>query len=239
MDDMDDAMLSLALLDAFPTIAFLPSGRPFTAPELDLRSTISECGSVVGAWVLEPGWRPRFRRDKHYRQWFNLQNPPRYTLDYSRTRWFWGGREPAKWAFDMPTPEFGTISTNYDPDEPQDREFVNKVWNILKKLATNRIKSALAGDRVVLSKDAGGGMVWAGHHVLDWCAAGSRRMIDGYARPCDDWAPPDTPWYRDLRARAEAMFGPDYGGAPAEPPEGDGSYPYPVLTGIRVGSPSG
>lgn len=237
MDDMDDAMLSLALRDAFPTIAFSSGGRPLTAPLIDFRPTIPETGSsVVNAWIPDRDWRPKFRRDENYPRWFRLLNPPRYVIHYTRTSWFWGGWEAARWAFDLPTPEFGTIGTNYDPDEPQDRAFVNKVWNILKKLATNRMKSALAMDRVVLSRDAGGGMMWAGHHVLKWCAAEPRRMISGCRRPCDDWAPPDTPWHRDLRRRAEEMFGPDFGGAPAAPLDSGGAYDYPVISGVRIGS---
>jgi hypothetical protein len=60
-------------------------------------------------------------------------------------------------------------------------------------------------------------------------------MIEGRARPCDDWAPPDTRWHRDLRCRAEEMFGADFGGAPAAPPDG-GGYDYPVIRGVRIGS---
>jgi len=206
MDDMDDARLSLALRDSFPDVLFSPGGRPFTSPYIDSRPTIPECDkTLVLAWLPDPGWRPRFERDKNHKQWFNLLNPPRHVIHYGRTSWFWGGWSAARWAFDLPTPEFGAISTNYDPNNPQDRAVVNKVWNILKKLATNRMKSALATDRVVLCKDAGGGMIWAGHHVLEWCAAAPRRMIYGAVRPCDDWVPPDTPWHRDLRRRAEAI----------------------------------
>lgn len=227
MDDMDDAMLSLALRDAFPTIVFFPSGRPRTAPDLGVQPTIPECDrTMVSALVPKSGWEPEFERDRNYPQWFNLLNAPRLHLHYSRTRWFWDTSwSVARWSFDLPTPEFGTFNTNYDPDDPKERAFVNKVWNILKRLATNRQKSALADDRIVLMKDAGGGMVWAGHHVLEWCAAEPRRMIDGHARPCDDWAPPDTAWYRDLRARAEAMFGSGFG-VPAEP---HAARPRPVI----------
>lgn len=230
MDDMDDAMLSLALRDAFPSLVFLPGGRPFEEPELGTRPSIPESDrDVVLAWVLERGWLPRFKRDEEYPQWFNLLNPPQCSLSYRRTNWFWGGSQPARWAFDMPTPEFGTINTNFDPDDPKQRAFVNKVWGILKKLATNRMKSAISEDRVVLCKDAKGGMIWAGHHVLEWCAAGtSRRMIDGCARPCNDWAPPNTPWHLDLRARAEEMFGSDFGGPP-EPPDSDAPKEYFAL----------
>ena len=216
---MDDAMLSLALRDAFPTAIFCSSGRPPTSPRLDSHRTIPECGSVsVLILVPEPDWRPEFERDTEYPEWFNVLNSPCRYIHYSRTGWFWGGWQPAQWSFDLPTPEFGTFSTNYNPDDAGQRAFVNKVWNILSKLATNRMKSGIAKDMVVLSGDAGGGMIWAGHHILKWCASEPRRMVDGWALPCDDWKFPDTPWHRDLFERATAMFGPKYGGAPAAPP---------------------
>lgn len=215
MDDMDDAMLSLALRDAYPRMVFFPSGSPLFVPDLGLRATIPECDSgVVGAFVPEPGWEPRFERDTRYPDWFRLQNPPKLSFNYSRTHWFWRSWEPAHWAFDPPTPEAGAISTGYDPDDAEERAYVNKVWNILGKLATNRVKSGISRDRVVLQKDAGGKMCWPGHHMLEWCAAAPRRMIEGAFRPCDDWAPPDTLWYRNLRDRAETIFGAHFGGPP-------------------------
>ncbi|MBE9557708.1 MAG: hypothetical protein IMF08_12690 [Proteobacteria bacterium] len=212
---MDDAILSLALRDAFPTTVFYPSGRPLTAPRLELCRTIPECGSsVVTAYAPAPGWQPEFEEYKDNPRWYVIRNPPRRYLHYSRTSWFWGSWEPAHWAFDLPTPEFGTISTNYDPNDAEQRAFVNGVWKIISKLATNRMKSGISKDRVVLSENVGGGMIWAGHNLLKWCALKPGRMIDGSHLPCDDWKFPETPWYRDLHARAVAMFGPEFGGAP-------------------------
>lgn len=233
MDDMDDAMFSLALRDAFPTAIFYPSGKSLTVPHLDLYRTIPECNStVVTAFFPESGWQPEFEKYPRNPEWYVINNAPQLYLSYSRTRWFWGSPQPARWAFDLPTPEFRTISTNYDPDDSEQRAFVNKVWGILKKLATNRMKSAISEDCVVLCEDVKGSMIWAGHHVLEWCAAGTRRrMIDGWARPCNDWAPPDTPWHLDLRARAEEQFGPDFGGPP-EPPDPDEPEQYFSLGGI-------
>lgn len=218
MDDMDDAILSLALCDAFPTTVFYPSGTALTQPRQEFFGTIPECrSSVVTAMAPEPGWRPEIERYEARPQWYVMRNPPRRYLHYSGTRWFWGSWEPAHWSFDLPTPEFGTISTNYDPNDAEQRAFVNKVWNILSKVATNRTKSGLSRDRVVLSNDVGGGPIWVGHHLLKWCAAGPRRMIDGCLVPCDDWEFPDTQWYQNLYTRAIAMFGPEFGGAPEKP----------------------
>jgi hypothetical protein len=224
MDDMDDAVLSLALRDAFPTVVFCASGKSLSEPFLDLRSSVPECReSVITVLFPAPDWQPEFEKYPKNPKWHVIANTPNRYLHYNRTSWFWGDPKRSRWAFDLPTPQHGSISTNYDPDDPEQRAFVNKVWNILKKLTTNRMKSALAKDRVVLSADAGGGMVWAGHHVLEWCAAGPRRMIDGCARPCDDWTPPDTAWYRDLRERAEVMSGSDFGGVPEAPQFSDGT----------------
>jgi hypothetical protein len=103
---------------------------------------------------------------------------------------------------------------------------VNKVWNILSKVATNRVKSGIDRERVVLSENAGGGDIWAGHHMLKWCAAAPRRMLDGSKIPCDDWKFPDSPWYQNLYTRAVAMFGQEIGGAPATPPCDAHEYRY-------------
>jgi len=238
MDDMDDALLSLALRDAYPTAVFHPNGTALTEPHLELYRTVAECESiVVTAFMPEPGWQPEFEKYKNNPQWYVIRNPPRRYLHYSRTRWFWGSWQPAHWSFDLPTPEFGTISTNYDPADTEQRAFVNKVWNILSKLATNKVKSGIDRDRVILSENLGGGDIWVGHHMLKWCAAGSRRMVAGSRLPCDDWKFPDSSWYQDLYARALAMFGPEFGGAPAAPPDDTGTYKHFNLGPFWQGSP--
>lgn len=239
MDDMDDAILSLALRDAFPTIVFYSSGTAWKQPCREFFRTIPECRTcVVTALVPEPGWRPIFVKDEAWPYNYFMPNFPSCSLHYTRTRWFWGSWQPANWSFDLPTPQFGTISTNYDPADTEQRAFANKVWNILSKVATNRTKSGISRDRRVLSENVGGGQIWAGHHMLKWCAAGPRRMVDGSRLPCDDWKFPDSPWYQDLYARALAMFGPEFGGAPAAPPDDTGTYKYlnlgPFLQGTST-----
>lgn len=102
--------------------------------------------------------------------------------------------------------------------------FQREVWRILERVAVNRLKGGTPlsntwGCDVVNMADAklkGTCLVWAGHHALEWCAAGGpRRMLDDAFRPCDDWAPPSDPWYQSLRRRAEERYGPDF----AVPPE--------------------
>ncbi len=215
MDDMDDAMFSLALRDVFPTALFLPGGRPATEPRLHPCRSIPECdGTAILILVPEPGWQAKFRPNGQSRQWYVMENPPPLHLLYSRTTWFRGGPGRPRWAFDLPAPEFGTINTNYDRGDAAQRRFVNTVWRVLARLTTNRLKAGIDADRFVRQTDVRGQMVWVGHHVLEWCAGAPKRMIGGNRRPCDDWEPPETSWYRDLRARAESAFGADYGGPP-------------------------
>ena len=98
----------------------------------------------------------------------------------------------------------------YDRTSDDDRAFVNKLWRLLNRLMTNRLKSAMRLERHTMA-EAKGGVMWAGHHALQWCREGERRMVNGSLVPCDDWALPDDDWYQDLYRRVVDRYGPDFG----------------------------
>ena len=49
---------------------------------------------------------------------------------------------------------------------------------------------------------------------MTWAQAAPRRMLEGRFRPCDDWAPKKSAWYRDLEERVKAKYGPGFGDEP-------------------------
>lgn len=221
MDDFDDAMLSLALRDAFPTVIFAEGGLSLTEPRLELRNSIPECGaSSVDIWVPDEGWEPEFVVDEEHPQWYLFPNSPRFHFWYRRSEWFWGVRyQPKKYAFSLPTLESGEISSPLEPWDKEKQKFLRKAWSVMKKLMTNRIKLGIDKD-VVINMDAGPqghDDEWVGNYALEWCQQDPTRMINGARLPRDDYESPNTPWHQDLRRQVIEQFGPDFGGPP-EPP---------------------
>lgn len=222
LDRFDEAMLSLAIKDAFPTTLFSEGGKADRTPEITFVNSIMDCGSIATIWIPDAGWRPEFRPPSEGRRFYTVANMPKNVFRYSSSSWFWGagkqGVGDERWSFALPTPEFGAFSTNYEIGDKEAKRTVNAVWRILVKLTTNKMESP-AFNEYVSVKIAKGGDFWAGHHVLEWVRGAPRRMIMGNRVPCDDWQPPDTPWHLDLRRRVIERHGAKHG-VPDEPEHG-------------------
>lgn len=217
---MDEAIFSLALREDIPDICFLDDEDP-EASETRCRNTIADCdGYRVRAEVAARGQMVRVADTHAPLGWF--------VVDRSSWKWHVGWRPIAgnkRLAFDPPILTCGRIWTSWDANNRADAAkpgFQRKVWRILGRVATNRLKSGTplsntlewGSDVTTMAEAKRYGMLrtWAGHHALEWCAAGGpRRMLDGAFRPCDDWAPPSDPWYQRLRRRAEELYGPNFG----------------------------
>jgi hypothetical protein len=189
----DEAIFSLALTDEFPDITF-------TAHHPDVLGGNHPCGSIALS-----------DSDIVYVH-IGPITANRY-LHILRSRWGWGWPwiAPERWSWDPPTLGHGVISTSHVIGDEEARLFGVRVWRILGKIATNKLKGGTpetnayyGGDRKLMSESKGG-MYWAGHQALAWCrAGGERRMLDGLIRPCDDWEVPQNAWYQDLVRRAMA-----------------------------------
>lgn len=226
MDDFDDAMFSFALRDAFPNVLFAHRRTMRKTAALNQADTIPECDqTVVEIWFPHDKWKPLFLPNPNYPDSYDCINPPHLFLHYVRTRWDFGGSHAdRKWAFDFPTPETGSISSGRWEWDDEQRELRSKVTKILGRLSNNRLKSLMDRDHVLSKKDAKRGNLWVGYHVLDWCAKGSRRAINGHSIPCDDWEHMKTAWYQDLKQRVTNRFGKDYGGPRKFLPTGKRGY---------------
>ena len=211
MDDFDDAMLSLALEDAYPQVVFEDVNAATRIERFVRRESIPECTrTFVFVHFVPEGWEPDFVFPPGGSFPGYLMNPPRYSLHYQRCEWFWGVPHGGNWAFDLPTLEHAQISINHDRDSKEDRAFVAKLWRLFDRLMINRLKHPYS-PKPFMQADAKGGDFWAGHHALEWCLGGDRRMLMGHSIPCDDWAPPDSDWHEDLRRRVIEKFGPGIG----------------------------
>ena len=220
MDDFDDAMLSLALKDAFPRVLFLPKVRLLPKPGLDPAETIPECSrTLVHIWFTDKDWEPLFFPHPDYPDRYKIINPPSLHLYYRRTRWFFGSPVgERKWAFSLPMPERGHIYSGRREWDEEEKVSRKKIVKILGRLSSNRLKDWFQRDEMVATKDASRRNTWAGHHVLNWCAAERRRAIESMFRPADDWQYKPTDWYTDLSQRVIADYGQDYG-VPEDPRE--------------------
>jgi hypothetical protein len=214
LDRIDEAMMCLAIKDAFPTALFSVGGAGLRKPELAFVDTIMGRGSVADIWIPDAGWRPELRIPEGGPALYVITNVPKNVINYSRSNWFWGagkqGVDDARWSFVLPTLENGNFGTNYDSKDEDSKRVVNAVWRILGRLTTNKNKSPSFNEYVSV-KTAKGGIYRAGNHVMEWVRGAPRRMVMGSRVPCDDWQPPDTPWHRDLRRRVIERHGAEYG----------------------------
>jgi hypothetical protein len=229
----DEAILSEALRSVFPSMVVMDHDQWFD-PKPAVRASLAECqqsGAVEVPYSRD--WRPVAVPNGTVSGWYRLANPCVRRLRYAPSRWLWKAaytsRDDARFAFDFPTLQSGTVAAFWDEEDPQEEggAFQQVVWRLLARVTTSRLKTGtplsnelMRGSDRLLMAEADRQDVWAGHHALEWCAAGgSRRMLDGCFRPCDDWAPPTDRWYVTLRRKVEARYGPDFGDPPAEPPE--------------------
>lgn len=224
MDDFDDAMLSFALRDAFPNVVFLArDGYMMRTSDLKPADTIPECDQTfVNIWFPDDGWEPVYVPHPDYPDRVNVDNPPRLFLDYIRTGWNFGGYfADRKWAFSLPAPGRGRITSGRWAWDDEQRAFRSTIVKILGRLSNNRLKWLLDRDQYVSTKDAKRKNLWVGYHVMNWCAEEPRRAVDGHWQPPDDWKHKETAWYAELKARVIDRFGEDYGGprefVPREP----------------------
>lgn len=186
----------------------------YDEPTLNLTETIPEADqTIVNIWFPHESWEPIFFPHEEYPEKFVIVNHPQTYLFYYRTQWDFGGPyQDRKWIFSLPSPNRGDISTGPQISDDNLKIFRNRISRILGRLKTNRLKHWDDYDQMVATKNARRFGTWAGHHALNWCRGGPRRMIDGLFRPCDDWSYSETEWYRSLKEKVIARFGEDYGG---------------------------
>ena len=213
MDDFDDAMFSFALKDHFPNVLFLSKIRLLETPAIQSCETIPECDqTVVNIWFPRNGWEPLFFPHPDYPDRFNVINPPDLFLSYHRTSWFHGdSRGEGRWAFSLPMPEHGNLSSGRWEWNSDQKKFRSTVIKLLGRLSNNRLKDWFQRDDFVPRSEAKRRNIWVGQNVMTWCSEEPRRAIDSLYRPPDDWQHKESPWQRDLKNRVIYRFGEGYG----------------------------
>lgn len=214
MDDFDDAMLSFALRDEFPNVVFLKNSTMLRSKGIEAAETIPECDqALVDIWFPREGWEPLFFPHPDYPDKYDVINPPRLFLHYNRTRWFYGAPQGDRnWAFSLPMPEQGRITSGRWEWDKEQRQFRHKITKILGRLTTNRMKDWFQRDEYLSTKTSKRRNTWAGYSVLKWCAEEPNRAIHSMFRPPDDWEPKETAWHRGMKNRVVERFGGNYGG---------------------------
>jgi len=190
--ERDEAIFTLALKDLFPDMTFTAHHREMFGGNRPCDSIATSDSDIVWARV-DRRWSPDFY------------------LHIRRSTWVWGdGRtDPNRFAFDPPTLDSGSIGSSYIAGDEVGRRFIQTVWRIISRISTNRVQCGYPGFAEMnglgpqTMARVHGGMFWYGHQALAWALeGGERRMLDGSARPCDDWKIPKDRWYQDLMHRA-------------------------------------
>jgi hypothetical protein len=219
----DEAIFSEALRESFPHVMFLsdfwdgekPYGSLFQVPTIIASILFPEDGD----WRPMPAFDPETGERNGY-----VGLDDNRSLQFLRGGWDGVGdfHRPgrARLAYDPPTPMLGNIQGSYSVLDPGSATFLSitrKVWKIIGRIATNRVKfghplgNVLEGREYQPMADAKGHTEWFGHSALEWCRdgirRGERRMLCGNRRPADDWELPIDSWYQSLRRRVEDRYG--------------------------------
>ena len=217
MDAFDEALFSLALRDAFEQVTMIQNYNYFHPPkEIRILEIIPDCEDYWGAILHIPIFRkPPENADDG---WPNSQH-----FHFNRSHWIYTGPGASRWAFKPPTLMQGSVGTSWHYGDNAAQAIVGKVWRILAKVTTNRVKVEFPRKGIVLSDGSKGGWTWFGHHALKWCRSDPEYMLNAQRRPADDWEVPNSEWYQDLRRRVTERYGADFG--KPEPPEDPGVLP--------------
>ncbi|MCB2101862.1 MAG: hypothetical protein KDE22_13385, partial [Rhodobacterales bacterium] len=213
MDVFDDALFTLALRDAFPTLVIHRTDAYYRRPDLGEVAAIEDHAlGGLGLLVPPPGWRPVFEPREGVRDMYVFANPPHDRAKYIRTTWddFQDSRDRA-WVCDPPTTRPGTLTFGPCVGSDAEKAFQRTFLGVLNRLTVNRYKEHDYTGAPLLMKDAPRRAHRIGIHAMTWAQAAPRRMLEGRFRPCDDWEPRKSDWYRDLEERVKARYGPGFG----------------------------
>lgn len=128
----DELALTEAILREFPQVAFVDEVK-WADPEIPpVRGSILECGRIAGIWNRGVYPQIRGRRRANGR----VDGPEQETVQWVRSQ----VRNPGvlhsgRWAYSLP-----------ESAEPAMVEFVDRIWRILFKVTTNRMRRASAHD---------------------------------------------------------------------------------------------
>lgn len=87
----------------------------------------------------------------------------------------------------------GGIYATYDPLDTVHVRFVRKVWRLMHKVTTNKVKRVDRDNGELVYHSATG--CWCGFDALRWCLEDPTRVLDQSCQPTDDWEMPDSPYY--------------------------------------------
>ena len=93
----------------------------------------------------------------------------------------------------------GRIYAYYDRDVPEQKTFVNRVWRLLSRFATNYLTYIDLRTGEPFGPPDKGGLFWAGPHALEWARQKPNRFLEGNLKPAD--------WYDDWLARQTSKGG--------------------------------
>jgi hypothetical protein len=206
---VDEAVFAAALHRDFPGVLFTDR-MDWEGDRPPFRDSPLDCDDRRQLHILVPErpGPPEVAPPPSLPGWYCLRDSPERELTFLPSHWAWRPQHlQPKWAWDPPTLDQGWIWCGFGPEEKRQIAFIRHVWRLIERIATNAFKAghplgnALMGCERTLTAECKGGMVWIGHHALEWSRAGGpRRMLDGKFRPCDDWAPPADEWYRSASA---------------------------------------
>lgn len=191
LDAFDEAVFSLALREAFPTVLIIEKYDDNNPPaKLREVETIADCEynpHIILVPIVEPAEESKRKQSRTTWQWFG----------YDRSRWDYGGGAygDRKWAYDPPTLEEGRLITSWVYGDDVALRTIRKVWRIMSKVTTNLIRQDFRVSD------------WFGFHAMEWCAQRPRRMLAGRIRPGEGYGRPSSAWYENLRQKVIDRYG--------------------------------
>ena len=192
---VDEANLSDALKERFPDIRF--EVRPHSQdidpnPEIHYLDDISSTTRHEVIMFIPPkGWKPRYRKVEYPPGKLAIANYPEEFMVFQRSGFMYMERDPVRDG-EPPVLLQGRLQVGKSyAMTPAEKSLRNKVWRIMSKISTPRLKARSDWQSDEDWVDIGGQMDCAGLDAVRWAFEDENRMFKSniYFRPVDDLKP--------------------------------------------------
>ncbi|MCW9001423.1 MAG: hypothetical protein OQJ87_01765, partial [Rhodospirillales bacterium] len=174
----DELAFERALREAFPVMRFADHWL-FEKPELTFRESMPECERDIDIYFPDdPAWEPEFARSDRNPERYRMTNRPiGYVLIFRSNLLHMNASIEREGV--PPHIDNGVLHVPGDSPMPKDlAAFARKVYRVLGKVASNKLKmmDVLTGETIW--EDWKGGRLWAGHDAIRWALEDEDRFFD-------------------------------------------------------------
>lgn len=184
----DEMAFSEILKARFPEILFTVRGKGGRKDDLvEVPDIPSADGERVDIFIPPDGWSPTYKEVEFVPGNYGITNYPEESIYFMPSSKLLMENGPLVGS-GPPMLGMGCIAVGISNRlTPKEKSFSGKVWRLVSKIATHRLKATHSGEPERQWKEIGGQMHWAGWDAVRWAFDDDRRIFRSglYFRPAD------------------------------------------------------